>query len=261
MTPPQRTERRATPRESSAGRFQRTRRFNAARMDPKAYLGLHATLGFVGAALALWLFGALLDAVLDDATLVRWDMAAAAAVHGRATAAGLRLFDVVTQLGSPAAMGLLGAVGVVVLWHRGLRTMLVAWLAAFGGGLLLDQALKLSVHRNRPQYGAAYLHGHSYSFPSGHAMGSTIGYGVLAYVLVSLWTPLRSRRALAYGVAALLAILVGLSRVYLGVHYPSDVVGGWAAGAAWLTVCLTGAGIARRRAETRAEEATAATKG
>ena len=240
-------------------RFPGVRRFVAARLDPKAYLGLHATIGLLGAALALWLFGAVLDAVLDDATLVRWDLATAAAVHGRATAAGLRLFDTLTQLGSPAAMALLGTAGAILLWRRGLRTMLVAWVAAFVGGLLLDQAVKLVVHRDRPEYGAAYLHGHSYSFPSGHSMGATIGYGVLAYVLVRVHQPLRGRRALVYGLAALIALAVGVSRVYLGVHYPSDVVGGWAAGSAWLAVCLTGAGIARRRAESRAEEARAAT--
>lgn len=238
-------------------RLARARRFLVARLDPKAYLGLHATVGLLGATLALWLFGALLDAVLDDATLVRWDLATAALVHGHATSTGLRVFDLVTQAGAPATMAALCAVGGVVLWHRGLRTMLVAWIAAFVGGLLLAQAVKLSVHRSRPEYGAAYLHGHSYSFPSGHAMGATIGYGVLAYVLATYWEPLRARRALVYAAAALLALAVGLSRVYLGVHYPSDVFGGWAAGSAWLVVCLTGAGIARRHAATRAEEATA----
>jgi undecaprenyl-diphosphatase len=257
MTNPPTTERRATPRET---RFPRTRRFVAARLDPKAYLGLHATVGLVVAVLALWLFGALLDAVLDNATLVRWDMAAAAAVHGRATAAGLALFDAITQLGSPITVGILGAVGCLVLWRVGHRTTLVAWIASFAGAALLDQVLKYSVHRSRPEYGAAYLHGHSYSFPSGHAMGSASAYGVLAWALAGLWPPARAHRRLVYALAVLVVFAIGVSRVYLGVHYPSDVLGGWAAGSAWLTVCLTGAGIARRRAESRAADAAAATK-
>ena len=245
MTTTPTTEERAGSRDP---RFPRTRRFIAARLDPKAYLGLHATIGLLGAMLALWLFGALLDAVLDNATLVRWDLAIAAAVHGRATPAGLAIFSAITQLGSPVTLGVMAAVGGVVLWLRRHRTMLVAWNSAFAGGLVLNELLKASVHRTRPEYGAAYLHGHSYSFPSGHAMGSAIAYGVLAHVLAAYWRPVRARRTLAYAAAIAIAALVGLSRVYLGVHYPSDVLGGWAAGGAWLAVCVTGAGIARRRA-------------
>ncbi len=218
-----------------------------ARLDSKSYLGLHLAAGFVVAAIALWLFGALLDAVLDDATLVRWDVATAAAVHGRVTPAGLTAFDAITQLGSPVVLGAIGAIGLVVLWRRRRRTMLIAWAATFAGDALLAAVLKRAVHRTRPAYGAGYLHGHSFSFPSAHAMGSIAAYGVLAYALTR--RPGRVPRWAIYAAAALVVLLVGVSRVYLGVHYPSDVLGGFAAGAAWLAVCLTGEGIARNRAD------------
>jgi undecaprenyl-diphosphatase len=227
--------------------MSRWRRFVAARLDSKAYLGLHFTVGLVVATLGLWLFGALLDAVLDDATMVRLDVAADAWVHARTTAAGLRVFDVVTQLGSPAAMGALAVGGALVLWRQRRHDALVAWLAAFLGGAALGKVLKTIVHRTRPAFGVAYLHGHSYSFPSGHAMGSIIGYSMLLYLLRLYWHPRRERRRLLVGAVALLVFLVGLSRVYLGVHYPSDVVGGWAAGAAWLAVCLTGVSVVHSR--------------
>jgi membrane-associated phospholipid phosphatase len=228
------------------------RRFTAARMDPRAYMGLHATVGIAVAALALWLFGALLDAVLDNATLVRWDMATDAAIHARATPAGLRAFDAITQLGSPVALGVMGLIGAVVLWRQRRRTLMVGWIAALVGDLALNEALKRAVHRDRPTYGAAYLHGHSFSFPSGHAMGSIVAYGMLAYVLAHRAYPGRVPRWALYATAAAIVLGIGLSRVYLGVHYPSDVVGGWAAGAGWLSFCITGVGIARRRAASRA---------
>jgi membrane-associated phospholipid phosphatase len=228
------------------------RRFVAARLDPKAYLGLYVTVGFVAGALGLWLFGALLDAVLDNAMLVRWDIATDAAIHARATPTGLRLFDAITQLGSPVTLGIVAAVGAVLLWLAGRRTLTIGWVAAFAGAVLLDEVLKRAVHRTRPAYGAAYLHGQSFSFPSGHAMGSIVAYGILAYVLTHRAYPGRVPRGVIYALAAAIVLLVGLSRVYIGVHYPSDVVGGWAAGSAWLAICITGVGIAERRSASRA---------
>lgn len=229
----------------------RWRRFVAARFDPKAYLGLHLTIGLVVATLGLWLFGALLDAVLDNATMVQWDAATDAWIHGRVTPVGLSVFDAITQLGSPAAMGVLALAGAFVLWRQRRRTTLIAWLAAFGGGVLLDEVIKLAVHRKRPVFGASYLHGHSYSFPSGHSMGSLIGYVMLLYLLRLHWHPHRVWRRLTAVAVGLMVLAVGVSRVYLGVHYPSDVVGGYAAGAAWLAVCLTGLSVVQGRGARR----------
>src|SRR5205823_14113617 len=97
-------------------------------------------------------------------------------------------------------------------------------------------------------YAAAFLHHYSWSFPSGHAMGSLIGYGMLAYVLVVLRFHRRSTQISVLLGAALLIMAVGVSRLYLGVHYFSDVVGGYAAGLLWLAACISGVEIARRRA-------------
>lgn len=225
----------------------RLARFAAARLDPTSSLGLHLTVGLAAFLLALWAFGALLEEVLDDATMVRLDVAADAWIHAHATPGGLRLFDAVTQFGSPAVMGLAAVVGAVLLWRTRHRLTLVTWVAAFAGGALVDQVLKVLVHRARPAYGAAYLHGHSYSFPSGHAMGSIIGYAMIVIAL-RRHVPAARRHVVAVSVAAAVCVLaIGASRLYLGVHYPSDVVGGWAAGAVWLAVCLTAASVARGR--------------
>jgi membrane-associated phospholipid phosphatase len=185
--------------------------------------------------------------VLDNETLVRWDVASDAWIHSRVTQQGLAVFDWITRAGSPLSMSVLGVVvGALLLWQRR-RTILIPWIAALAGGGILDNVIKQLVHRTRPVYGAAYLTGHSYSFPSGHAMGSIIAIGMLLYVLGLYWHPSRLVRISSIIVACIFVVLVGVSRVYLGVHYPSDVMGGWAAGAAWMAVCVSGASFALHR--------------
>ncbi|HEX8851764.1 MAG TPA: phosphatase PAP2 family protein [Gemmatimonadaceae bacterium] len=218
----------------------RLMRFLRARLDPKSYLGLHFTVGLVLVVLTLWLFGGLLEEVLDNATLVRWDMSAAARIHAMATPLGLSVFHAITNIGSPPVMTSLAVIGVATLLVMRWRLLALVWIAAAGGGAILDQVLKILVHRTRPEYGAAFLHGVSYSFPSGHAMGSLIGFGMVAFAIAHVRHLSRRERQVAYWLAGLATLLVGLSRVYLGVHYPSDVVGGWAAGGAWLSICITG---------------------
>jgi len=124
--------------------------------------------------------------------------------------------------------------------------VLAGWLAAFAGGGLLDVVLKLVIRRPRPPGAAAFLQHFSWSFPSGHAMASLIGYGMLAYVLTLLWIHRRSAQIAVVLGAALLIIVIGFSRLYLGVHYFSDVVGGYAAGVLWLSACISGLEVARR---------------
>src|SRR5437868_1130821 len=220
---------------------ERVRRFLAARFDTKSQLGLGLTTGFVVFALAIWAFAGLLDAVLDNATLVRMDGLVEDWFHAHATPVGLRVFDGITQLGSPLVVAVVVVV-TLYLWRAKSRLLLWTWLGANIGGAGVEYVLKTTVHRSRPQYGAAYLHGHSYSFPSGHTMGSTVCYLLLAYLIASRPGTPPTRRQLAFLIAGLLIAAIGLSRIYLGVHYPSDVLGGFAAGVAWLSVC----GMVRR---------------
>jgi len=95
---------------------------------------------------------------------------------------------------------------------------------------------------------------HSYSFPSGHAMGSLVGYGMLAYLLVISWADRWQVRVAIVSIAALLILAIGVSRLYLGVHYFSDVVGGYAAGVLWLSAYITGLEIARRQPHSQGPE-------
>jgi undecaprenyl-diphosphatase len=170
-------------------------------------------------------------------------------LRAHATPAGYTIFNVITQLGSAGTMWAVGLAVAVVLAVRRQRIVLVGWVAALGGGGLLNALLKHVIQRPRPPYATAFIHDASWSFPSGHAMASLIGYGMLAYVLVTLWVHRRSWQVSIVVAATLLVVSIGFSRLYLGVHYFSDVVGGYAAGALWFAACIAGVQITRRRGE------------
>lgn len=164
------------------------------------------------------------------------DLVAAAWIHGHVTLQGLRDFDVVTQLGT-IGVGVTVTATSIWLWRRREWLLVSGWLGTNAGGWMVDWALKTSVHRARPRYSAQFLHRASYSFPSGHTMGAMICYPALAMVLASVLGLRGWQRGALYATAIGLVVAVGVSRVYLGVHYPSDVAGGMAAGAAWLSAC------------------------
>ena len=150
-------------------------------------------------------------------------------------------------LGSPGFVAAWGLVLVGLLLVRRQHLLLGGWIAAVAGAGLLDVALKRVFHRPRPMWGLPLLTARGWSFPSGHAMGSLVAYGMLAYLLLRETHLGRHQRMLAIISAALLVLLIGLSRLYLGVHYFSDVIGGYAAGVVWLAACISGLEIVRRR--------------
>jgi undecaprenyl-diphosphatase len=227
-------------------RYPRTWTFVAARFARGEYLGLHLTVGFLVSLAGLWLFGGVTEDVIHHDPLTQFDTALLDWLQAHATATGYTIFDAVSFLGSPAALTVL-ALGVgVVLGVRRQGIVLVGWIAAFTGGTLLNQVLKIVIQRPRPPSAAAHLQQYSWSFPSGHAMLSLIGYGMLAYLLVVLWVQRRSLQVAIISGATVLIVAIGLSRLYLGVHYFSDVVGGYAAGLLWLSTCISGLEVARR---------------
>jgi undecaprenyl-diphosphatase len=227
-------------------RYPRVWTFVAARFARGEYLGLHLTVGFVVSLAGLWLFGGVTEDVIHHDPLTQFDVALLDWLHAHATATGYAIFNAISLVGSPAALTVL-ALGVgLLLGVRRQWIVLGGWIAAFGGGSLLNEVLKVVIRRPRPPQADTFLTHYSWSFPSGHAMVSLIGYGMLAYLLVVLWVHRRSLQIAIVLGATLLILAIGLSRLYLGVHYFSDVVGGYAAGVLWLSTCVSGLEVARR---------------
>ena len=227
-------------------RYPQLWKFTAARFARGEYLGLHLTLGLAISVLGLWLFGAITEDVLNKDPLTRFDVTVLETLHRHATPAGTALFIAISRLGSPLTMTIIALGGVLLLARRRDGIVLSGWVAAFAGALVLDNWLKLVIRRPRPTYAAALIHDATWSFPSGHAMGALVGYGMLAYVLVLFAKGDYRTRIAIVATAALTIIAIGVSRLYLGVHYFSDVMGGYAAGMLWLSACISGVEVARR---------------
>ncbi|MBL6455087.1 phosphatase PAP2 family protein [Belnapia sp. T6] len=142
----------------------------------------------------------------------------------------------VTALGGIPVLALLTAIalGFLLVARQGRAAALL--LLALPGGLVLNTLLKRGFDRPRPDLVAHLVQVESSSFPSGHAMLSAIGYLTLGALLAGAAAP-RRQRGYILGVAVALTLLIGASRVYLGVHWPSDVLAGWCLGTAWAGSC------------------------
>jgi undecaprenyl-diphosphatase len=189
-------------------------------------------LSLMVAVVALVFFAWLSEQVLDLHTK-RFDDQVRAAVHGFASAQLTWFMRGLTEFGS--AGWLIPAVVVLIVlfvirgWRREARLLGVT----MAGALVLDIVLKLSYHRARPTPFFDITPPHTYAFPSGHALAALCFYGVLAGIL-TMHVEVKWLRWGVWALATLLVGLIGLSRIYLGVHYPSDVIGGYAAAVVWL---------------------------
>ncbi len=188
-------------------------------------------------------FAFVLAAVLRGGGLVRWDQAVDRWMYVHETATGDRIWSAITLLGLPGAW-VTGVVVVVVLWRRREPVLLAGWVVAIGAGGIVEWIIKAEVDRARPPYAATFLHTLSPSFPSGHAFLSCTGYFMLVFVVHRLVHPDRPRTLALLAAALLLVVLVSFSRLYLAVHYPTDVIGGLLAGGSWLALCIAGIEIA-----------------
>lgn len=217
-----------------------------AALHPKAYLGLHALAGMIVTVGLIWLFLAIADEIPEQGTLPRIDAAVGRWFEGHGTELGERIFFWVSYLGAPVLAVSVTAAVLYFAWRRDWpRTIALALTSVVG--LVLSTALKMIFHRGRPETAAEFITRQSWSFPSGHAMSSMIGYGFLTVLLLDQVSgPHWRRRAIVAG-AVILIGAIGFSRLYLGVHYLSDVVGGWLAGAAWLLVCVSAYRFSQQR--------------
>lgn len=216
------------------------------RFSPADYLGLNLTLGLGVSFVLLLIFSAIAQSVLSHSAIVRFDLDLAETLHSGATPGGVAFWYLVTRFGTLPAVAVIGVGFAAAYASRRGWLPLAGWLAALAGAELLAWALKHAIHRERPIFGTAYAREATYSFPSSHVLGALVGYGMIVYFVVCL-TKSRLWRAVAAVAAAALVLAIGFSRLYLGLHFFSDVVGGLAAGAVWLSACVTALEVARQR--------------
>ncbi len=229
-----------------------------------SWLGRHEPMVLVAVlaiAAAIWLFAALADEVMEGDThavdeailLALRDPADVAQPFGPEW-----LHEVVrdfTALGGNAVLTLVtvAVTGYLLMLRRYGAAMLV--IIAIGGGTLLAMALKLGFDRPRPDLVPHGTLVTSASFPSGHSMLSAVVYLTLGALLARV-QPRRRLKAYLLLLAVLVTILVGISRIYLGVHWPTDVLAGWSVGAAWALSCWLIARWLQQRGQIEPDTAT-----
>lgn len=197
-------------------------------------MGAAAVISLAAAILGLFLFAWIADEMREGDT-ASFDLAVRAWVHHFASPSMTRAMTVISLLGyNILILELVVALAVFLLlrWRRA-----AAWLAVtMAGALALNLALKYSFHRPRPEpfFGVAPP---SYSFPSGHALCAFCFYAVLAGLIAARINSV-AMRVMIWIAAAVLVIAIGLSRIYLGMHYPSDVLAGYLAAAVWVSAVI-----------------------
>ena len=158
------------------------------------------------------------------------------------------VFRDITSLGGATVLTLMTIAVTGFLLIDGKRGAAVLVLASVTGGVLLSSILKLGVDRPRPDLVPHLVEEYTASFPSGHAMLSAVVYLTLGGLLSRLEGP-RRIKIYVLSVSLILTFLIGLSRIYLGVHWPTDVLAGWCAGATWAVLCWRVALALQRRGE------------
>jgi membrane-associated phospholipid phosphatase len=221
-------------------RYPRQWRFLGRRFAPGEAAGLTLTLG-VATVLALGVgFGELLDNVLDGEGIAVADRPVVQFLAAHRQPWLITVARVITDMGSPVGAAVTAVVvGVALAWIRRSWLPLLVFALGAGGIGVINMTVKRLVSRSRPPLATAALGEQGFSFPSGHTVGTTVVWLLSAW-MVSHWVigP-RAVRVAAWTTALLMIIAVGATRVYLGVHFPSDVLAGWALGAAWaVTIAL-----------------------
>jgi len=187
-------------------------------------------------------FAATLDAVMNGKGSAGGDRAIERFVVQQRTRTLTDIFRLMTHLGGVGVVAPLGVAVVLLLAWRRHIVLAFGVVVATGGVAVITAVTKLLVARSRPPIRLQLVSAHGAAFPSGHSAESVVCYGVLAWIVIQLSLS-RAIRVSACVAAVMIALAVGVSRLYLGVHWASDVVSGWFVGIAWLGVTIASCAI------------------
>lgn len=175
----------------------------------------------------------MLNHALSLPAVQHFDTLVQARIHAAASPRLTGIMLALTWLGAIKIFAVALAIVLIFLWLRGRRTDVVLLGGAIAGAFLLNETLKQHFRRPRPQVLWSIGDEHTFSFPSGHSLFAVVLYGTLAYIALHRVGP-KARRPGLIALALLMPLGIGTSRVYLGMHFPTDVIAGWLAGAVWL---------------------------
>lgn len=241
---------------STAAAGAGTETFWQRRWDPCDPTGRSLTLGLIAASLGLVIFLLVAAGALWSSRLAALDRQCDHSLRASAlnTPLGNTVFADITEIGGTHQMVWMAVLIVVVVYLSGYRWLALILLLAAVGGAFLDRGLKEVFHLPRPPLelsatmkAKAGLTKPSYGFPSGHSMGAMVGYGLLAYLLVTLILRRRSAQVTMIAFLALTILLIGFSRLCLHAHFLSQVLAGFAFGVFWLSLAISILEVIRRK--------------
>ena len=201
--------------------------------------------------LVSWLMKPAIEQLLASAAVQQCDTMLLQWFRSRATPVLDGTFQSLTLLASPFAMIVYAFLGLSMLVKQRQWLLLFCWDAMFLGMWGLNNTVKVLYYRPRPVDAEQFLHSTSFGFPSGHALSAIAGFGMMAFAWAEATEMERESRAVLWIFAVALMLVIGTSRLYLGVHYLSDVLAGFLYGGLWLVVCL----YAYQRAKVRYRQA------
>jgi undecaprenyl-diphosphatase len=214
------------------------------------YFGIVAIVAVLVSVGAIALFVEIADETRAGESLANFDIALSAALREHLAVATLNAFAVITRLGDPEVLVAIASVVFAVLAFKRAWLLAAAWAGTTRGGALMNRILKSIFERTRPLHDHGLALEGGWSFPSGHASGAMLVYGLLAYLIVRNTRSLWHLPVTLTGAA--LIVFVGSSRVLLQVHYLSDIIAGYACGAVWVGGCIAALEAVRSRARTSA---------
>ena len=193
------------------------------------------TVGLISCLIIIYVVAQISDEVLDkeafvfDKTILLW-------IHSFANPTLDVVMRSITRLNDPSTVVAIAIIVLgILLWRRYYSEAQIFIIDCLGG-VVLSYGLKSVFGKARPALWESAIKDPSFSYPSGHALGSTVLYGFLAYLIATRYPQFS---LLVYTVAVCLIGAIGLSRLYLGVHWPTDIIGGYGIGFLWLTFCIT----------------------
>ena len=218
------------------------------RRPPLTYLVGYMSLGFLLIAGSAALFVEIAGLLGNGKTLGQLDQVLSDTLRATLSTDSVLVFAALTHLGDPLTLTVLGAVVAILLAWQRCYGLCISWIFALAGNAVLNPFLKNIFQRIRPVHDEGRIFADGWSFPSGHTSGSVVSYGMLAYVLVRLLPPRWSgARMPAVMLMVAIAFTTGISRVFIQVHFASDVLAGFASGTAWLAMCIGASELARYR--------------
>ena len=193
------------------------------------------TVGIVSCLIIIYVVAQISDEVLDreafafDKIILLW-------IHSFSNPILDRVMQTITRLNDPEVVSVVAGIALILLLWKRYYPEAKIFVIDCAGGVVLSYGLKSVFGKTRPDLWESAIEEVSFSYPSGHALGSTVLYGFLAYILATSYPQFSWS---IYIAAVALIGAIGSSRLYLGVHWPTDIIGGYGIGFLWLTFCIT----------------------